>query len=64
MITVLILIYLFLPAFSLTENTSVPHVKEYDEIPFIDRDMLLKISYYRKNKRNNPTYPVPATAIV
>lgn len=34
------------------EHNIVPHVKEYDEIPFIDRDMLLKISYYRKNKRN------------
>ncbi len=34
------------------KDNIVPYVKAYDEIPYINRDMLLKISYYQENKRN------------
>lgn len=30
----------------------VPYVETYDEIPYINRDMLLEISYYQENKQN------------
>lgn len=34
------------------QHNHVHHIKEYDELPYINRDMLLKISYYRDNESN------------
>lgn len=34
------------------KNNIVPYVEAYDEIPYINRNMLLKIPYYQENKQN------------
>lgn len=34
------------------KDNIVPYVESYDEIPYINRDMLLKIPYYHENKQN------------
>lgn len=34
------------------QHNTVPCIKAYDELPYIDRDMLLEITYYRENRKN------------
>ena len=34
------------------KNSIIPHVEAYDELPYIDRSMLLPIPYYKDNERN------------
>ncbi|MDE6025446.1 MAG: radical SAM protein [Lachnospiraceae bacterium] len=34
------------------QNNQIPHIKAYDELPYVNRDMLLKIPYYRENAKN------------
>lgn len=34
------------------EKNIVPNVERFDELPYINRDLLLKISYYQENKLN------------
>jgi uncharacterized radical SAM superfamily protein len=36
----------------LSKSESVPAVKEYDALPYVDRDILLSIDFYRKNKHS------------
>lgn len=33
-------------------NSTIPHVEAYDELPYIDRNMLLGIPYYKDNDKN------------
>lgn len=34
------------------ETNVVPNIEKFDELPYINRDLLLKISYYQENKQN------------
>lgn len=34
------------------QHNQIPHIKAYDELPYTNRDMLLKIPYYQENAKN------------
>lgn len=34
------------------ETNVIPNIEKFDELPYINRDLLLKISYYQENKQN------------